>query len=84
MEILRSLVLMSHFRCRSFKAWAKRLKEDSLLAFLSGFEEDDSPSFPSFYDFVSRFYKEEKRSIYLNANTLKIPTVNPKARMPSL
>lgn len=80
MEILRSLVLMSHFKCRSFKVWAKRLKEDPLLAILSGFEEDDTPSFSNFYDFVSRFYKEEKKKHILECEHFKNTYSKPKGK----
>ena len=55
-EILRSLVLMAHFRCFSPKKWVKKLRNDKLLALLSGFNPDDIPSFSSFYDFFNRFY----------------------------
>lgn len=61
-EILRSLILMSHFRCLSPKKWAKRLRNDSVLAILSGFHPDHTPAFSSFYDFFNRFYLFDDRS----------------------
>lgn len=55
-EILRSLILMSHFRCLSPKKWVKKLHRDKLLAILSGFHPNHIPAFSSFYDFFNRFY----------------------------
>lgn len=60
-EILRSLVLMAHFRCLSPKKWVKKLRKDKLLAILSGFHPDDIPAFSSFYDFFNRFYLNDNR-----------------------
>lgn len=58
-EMFRSIILMSHFRCLSFKKWANRLKEEPLLALLSGFKPGDTPSFSGFYDFAYRLYKDK-------------------------
>lgn len=50
-EILRSFILMAHFRCLSFKKWVMKLHKDKLLAVLSGFNPNHIPTFSSFYDF---------------------------------
>lgn len=56
MAILRSFVLMPHFRCLSPKKWVIKLRNDKLLAIISGFHPDHIPSASSFYDFFNRFY----------------------------
>lgn len=58
-EILRSFILMAHFRVYSPKCWVKLLKEDSALALLSGFHPDNVSAFSSFYDFINRFYSSD-------------------------
>ena len=58
-EILRSFVLMIHFRIFSPKNWVKLLKEDPALALLSGFHPDHVSAFSSFYDFINRFYSSD-------------------------
>lgn len=55
-EILRSLILMTHFCYLSPKKWIKKLRNDKLLAILSGFHPNNIPAFSSIYDFFNRFY----------------------------
>lgn len=59
MEILRSFILMPHFRCFSPENWTLKLQYDPLLAIISGFDPLDISAFSSFYDFVNRFYLDD-------------------------
>lgn len=55
-QILRSFVLMHHFGYTSICKWANHVKNSTLLSLLCGFDPDDVSSFPSYYDFMDRFY----------------------------
>lgn len=79
-EILRSLVLMSHFHCLSFKSWVDRLRTDPVLAILSGFSPDSIPGFASFYDFASRLYKDDEPSHLLEPNHFQNKNKKPNGK----
>lgn len=55
-EILRSFILMSHFKHTSINLWVDTLLHNPILAFLCGFHPDDIPSPSNHYDFISRIF----------------------------
>ena len=59
-QILRSFILMAHFRCFSIKNWVKKLKKQKALAVICGFDPEHVSSFSSHYDFIHRLYLKEK------------------------
>lgn len=54
MEILRSFVLMLHFKCVSIKQWCKSLTDKPVRAILIGCLPGDAPSASNHYNFISR------------------------------
>ena len=80
MEILRTLVLMVHFRCLSFREWIIRLRGDPVLCLLSGFDPKDIPGHSNLYDFVSRLYREEKKDHLLENNHFTNRNKKPKGK----
>lgn len=61
-EMLRSLILMTHFRYVSIKKWVAKLNNDKCLAALCGFNPSHIPQVSSYYDFFSRFWNEDEKS----------------------
>lgn len=59
--ILRSFILMAHYRCLSIPKWVDIISKNKCLAILCGFKPDDISSFSSHYDFISRIYLGQKR-----------------------
>ncbi|MGN1398456.1 MAG: hypothetical protein ACI4WG_00435 [Erysipelotrichaceae bacterium] len=80
MEIFRSFILMAHFKCYSFKIWAKRLKTDKLLAIISGFDPDNTSAFSSFYDLAKRIYPYDCGSHILETNHFHNSYSKPKGK----
>jgi len=60
-EILRSLVLMVHYRVFSITHWVKILRSDEICAIACGFDPNDVPGVGTFCDFLNRFYPTPKR-----------------------
>lgn len=60
-QILRSLILMAHYRTYSIDKWVSTLNKDSSLASLCGFENNVS-SVSSHYDFINRLFQGQKYS----------------------
>ncbi len=60
-DMLRSLILMVSLKITSVTEWSDKLAKSDVLAFLSGFEPDQTPSAASFYDFWNRLWLEDKR-----------------------
>lgn len=61
MCMLRSLILMVAHKITSLTDWANLLKTNDLLAVLSGFTPDNTPSVGCFYDFWNRLWLEDAR-----------------------
>lgn len=62
-DLLRSLFLMTHLKVFSITQWASRLRSDKLLAILSGFEPGKTPSIGVFYDFLNRFWLQDRSQL---------------------
>ncbi len=63
-QMLRSLVLMAHYRIGSPQTWCQMLSIEPCLAVISGFNPGYFPKFPSFYDFFDRLFS----GIHYNRN----------------
>lgn len=59
-QILRSFILMTHFRSYSIKKWVRKLKKHHCLAALCGFDPLLVSSVSSHYDFMNRLYLGDK------------------------
>lgn len=59
-DLLRSLVLMANQKVFGITKWVKMLRSNDVLAVLSGFEPGKTPGVGTFYDFVDRFWLEDK------------------------
>lgn len=77
-EILRSFILMAHFRYSSISKWCDKLHQDPLLAILIGCPPYHSPASSNHYDFMARFFPEDKRSHILPAHLQKKNKAKPK------
>lgn len=66
-QILRSFILMSHYKYLSISKWAELVNKKSLYALLCGFEPHHAPSPASYYDFINRFYLAKEESHVLPA-----------------
>lgn len=66
-QILRSFILMTHYRSFSIKKWVRKLKKCRPLAALCGFDPSSVSSVSSHYDFINRLYlrKRYKRVDYI-------------------
>lgn len=53
-EILRSLILMVHYRETSIVNWTRKTKQNACIAALCGFHHGTPPSASSYYDFLNR------------------------------
>lgn len=62
-DLLRSLVLMVHFKVFSVTKWVEMLHSDKVLAVLSGFIPGKSPGVGTFYDFFHRSWLEDRQKI---------------------
>lgn len=54
--LLRSLVLMLHFGCRSIQKWHDLLESDSLFRVLCGIQEGHVPAVGTFYNLIDRLW----------------------------
>lgn len=61
-EILRSFILMAHFRFSSISLWCKKLLQDPLLAVLIGCLPYKTPAASCHYDFINRLFPKNFRS----------------------
>lgn len=73
-DMLRSLLLCIFRRVSSLTKWAEELKTQPSLAIISGFEPDNVPGVGTFYDFISRLWNADSRSLS--------PPERPKRRKP--
>jgi len=62
-NILRSLVLMTHMHEFSITKWVLKLRADKVLAILSGFEPGETPGVGSFYDFLHHVWRQDQKTI---------------------
>jgi len=60
-DMLRSLILMVSLKVTSVTEWSDKLAKSDVLAILSGFEPDQTPSAALFYDFWNRLWLEDKQ-----------------------
>lgn len=78
MEILRALILASHFKCFSIKSWVSKIHRDVLLAIICGFAPGHLPAISSFYNFINRFYIDKpvhKNVCILELNHFPVTTL---------
>jgi hypothetical protein len=62
-DILRSLILMTHMRVFGVTKWVGELRADRVLAVLSGFEPGKTPGVGTFYDFLHRVWRQDQKAI---------------------
>lgn len=55
-EILRSFILIAHFRYSSISSWCKKPLQDPLLAFFIGCLPYMTPTVSCHYDFINRLF----------------------------
>ena len=77
-DMLRSLVLMVSLQITSVTEWAKKLANSDVLAILSGFDPDNTPSASAFYDFWNRLWLEDKRLRKRRKQQLRKKSKKPK------
>lgn len=73
-EILRSLILMTHFHYVSIKKWVAKLNNDKCLAALCGFNPSHISQFSFCYAIFSRFWNEDEKSHLLPSGLNSKPT----------
>lgn len=62
-DLLRSLVLMTSLKVRGVSQRVSMLRQDKVLAILSGFEPHKTPGVGTFYDFFHRCWLEDRAII---------------------
>ena len=67
-EIIRSFILMIHFKFTSFKNWHNTISSDPIYSLLIGCEQHLIPSLSSHYDFLNRLYSSKSEINYLPPN----------------
>jgi len=82
-DLLRSLFLMTHLKVFSISKWAAMLRQDRLLAILSGFEPGYTPSIGTFYDLLNRCWLQDRKKVLQRRLALRPfrpkPKSNPKS-----
>lgn len=78
-EILRSFILMPHFKYTSIKNWAARIKSDPFIAALIGSSPGNTPASSNHYDFLNRFiFFEHEDDNILPKGYFSSPEFKPK------
>jgi len=82
-DLLRSLFLMAHMKVFSITQWVQMLRDDAVLAIISGFEPYKTPSVGTFYDFQNRCWLEDRQQILQRRRTPKKARIKPKKKLGS-
>jgi len=80
-DFLRSLVLMADQKVFGITEWVEKLCSDRILAVLSGFKPHEIPSVGAFYDFLNRFWLEDKDTQRKRRWQLKNPLRKPRKKL---
>lgn len=70
-DMLRSILLSVEVKITSYTKWADNLKENHLLAILSGFTVGDTPGVDTFYDFQSRLWNSDNKNFAVSVHPPK-------------
>jgi len=79
-SMLRSLILMRDQKVFSAPLWVEKLRSDDILAVLSGFKPGNTPGVGTFYDFLDRFWLEDKEIQLNRKKQLRSPVRKPRKK----
>ncbi len=80
-DLFRSLVLMAKTRkCFGITEWVQSLRNDRVLAILSGFIPDQTPSIGVFYAFLDRFWLDFHNDHKERRLRLRLPRRKPRKK----
>ncbi|MEW6242783.1 MAG: hypothetical protein AB1497_00635 [Bacillota bacterium] len=66
-----SLILMTDQKVSSITQWVRTLRNDRVLASLSGFDPEKTPSIGTFYDFMDRLWQEDLSKVRARRSNLR-------------
>lgn len=80
-EIFRSFILMNHLHL-TFDQWLFKVKNNSVLRTLAGFDLDHLPALASYYDFINRIIKLDERPQFKSKKRKPVTKVAKGEKLP--